>query len=59
MKATKCVLLLAAVILTAGCAVKNVRVRCDAHLQPINPQVVGTPAQSAHDGGAKITRGTP
>jgi len=28
---------LAAVLLLAACASRNVRVNCDAHLQPINP----------------------
>lgn len=59
MKPNKCVWLLAAAILAAGCAARTVRVRCDAHLQPINPQVVGTQAQSIREGGAKSARGTP
>jgi hypothetical protein len=32
----------ALIVLAAGCASRNTRVRCDAHLQPINSSTVAT-----------------
>lgn len=41
----------------AGCAPKNVRVRCDGHLSPINPAAITSDAKPASRGDAGTPNG--
>lgn len=46
-------------LLLAGCAPKNIRVRCDAHLQPINAPALAAAVKANMGEGRASGRATP
>ena len=50
----KSLLLLMSLAVLVACAPKNIRVRCDAHLQPINP-----PLSTVERGSSKLGQPAP